>query len=59
MWDSTQIQICNAGGIKVRIETDLKISKETAKNFSMLIYDAMAKYIVSEKQSEQEIKEEE
>ena len=43
----------------MRIETDLKISKETAKNFAMLIYDEMAKYIVSEKQSQQEIKEEE
>lgn len=40
----------------MRIETDLKISKETAKNFAMLIYDEMAKYIVSEKQSQQEIK---
>ncbi len=34
----------------MRVETDLKISKETAKDFAMLIYDEMAKFIISEKE---------
>ena len=33
----------------MRIETDLRISNETAKNFAMMIYDEMAKYIAAEK----------
>ena len=33
----------------MHIETDLKISNETAKNFAMFIYDEMAKYIVNQK----------